>query len=77
MPLTALITVEAARPPSVKRSAATAWRLEIAFQNVSKPPSVERHDDGREREQDDEAQPQRRDPKRERARPGEPGASAG
>ena len=26
----------------MKRSAATAWRLETAFQNVSEPPSVER-----------------------------------
>src|SRR5215218_5227761 len=42
VPATALIAATATDRISVSRSAATAWRLETAAQNASRPPSVER-----------------------------------
>ena len=42
VPLNALISVQTSDTSIVNRRAATDWRLLTVFQNVSKPPSVER-----------------------------------
>ena len=67
VPATALIAAATSEASRVKRSAATAWRLETASQNVGEAAVDRARQDRRERQQDDEAQPQQADAEAQRA----------
>ena len=68
VPATALTAATTTDVHNDSFSADTAWRLETADQNVSRPPSVDRATSAARGMQHDDAQPQSRHPETQRAR---------